>query len=152
MPSQIFVTEPHPTVAPNTYIYSGRGGFGNIRKAPQVLTPATGITTPLKPAPIPTGNGGATRRFYSGIGGAGNRHEAPERPVRTFDEDFDRQEVRDRAAVGHVGIGGAGNVTRRVSDASSVHSGDSEESASTSSLKSLKNRGGNFWRRVTKAN
>ncbi|KAK1654482.1 hypothetical protein BDP81DRAFT_389576 [Colletotrichum phormii] len=148
MPSQIFVTEPHPTVAPNTYIYSGRGGFGNIRKAPQVLTPATGITTPLKPA----GNGDATRRFYSGIGGAGNRHEASECLVRTFDEDFDRQEVRDRAAVGHVGIGGAGNVTRRVSDASSVHSGASDESASTSSLKSLKNRGGNFWRRVTKAN
>ncbi|TQN67458.1 hypothetical protein CSHISOI_07981 [Colletotrichum shisoi] len=128
MPSQIFVTEPHPTVAPNTYIYSGRGGAGNIFRAP-VTTPAAGITTPLKPAAV---NG--PRRFYSGIGGAGNRHTAQERPVRTFDEDFDRQEMR------------------KSSDASSVLSDESSVS-DASSLKSLKERGGNLWRRVTfKAN
>ncbi|WQF88799.1 hypothetical protein CDEST_13813 [Colletotrichum destructivum] len=142
MPSQIFVTEPHPTVAPNTYIYSGRGGAGNIFRAP-VTTPAAGITTPLKPAAV---NG--PRRFYSGIGGAGNRHTAQERPVRTFDEDFDRQEMRDRAAISHVGIGGAGNVMRKSSDASSVLSDESSVS-DASSLKSLKERGGNLWRRVT---
>ncbi|WYZ41698.1 hypothetical protein EsH8_V_000593 [Colletotrichum jinshuiense] len=146
MPSQIFVTEPHPTVAPNTYIYSGRGGAGNIFKA-GVTTPAAGITTPLKPAPTPAVNG--PKRFYSGIGGAGNRHTAQERPVRSFDEDFDRQEVRDRAYVGHVGIGGAGNVMRKNSDASSVLSEDSSAS-SLSSLKSIKTHGGNFWRRLSK--
>ncbi|KAF4837134.1 hypothetical protein CGCTS75_v001390 [Colletotrichum tropicale] len=143
MPSQIFVTEPHPTVVPNTYIYSGRGGAGNIFKAP-VTTPATGVTTPLKPV---SANNSA-RRFYSGIGGAGNAHSATERPVISFDEDFDRQQVRDRAVVGHVGIGGAGNVSRRKgSDASSVLSEESSAS-SGSSLKSIKERGGNFLRRL----
>ncbi|TDZ26988.1 hypothetical protein C8034_v000315 [Colletotrichum sidae] len=142
MPSQIFVTEPHPTVVPNTYIYSGRGGAGNIFRAP-VTTPASGITTPLKPV-----SARGVRRFYSGIGGAGNAHSAVERPVVSFDEDFDRQQVRDRATVGHVGIGGAGNVSRRKnSDASSVLSEDSAAS-SMSSLKSIKERSGNFLRRL----
>ncbi|KAK1569502.1 uncharacterized protein LY79DRAFT_528556 [Colletotrichum navitas] len=142
MPSQILITEPHPTVAPNTYTYSGRGGAGNIFRAP-VTTPAAGITTPLQPASV---NG--PRRFYSGIGGAGNRHTAQEQAVRTFEEDFKRQEVRDRTATGHVGIGGAGNVMRKGSDASSVLSSESSTSE-VSSLKSLKKRGGSVWRRVT---
>ncbi|KAF9882192.1 hypothetical protein CkaCkLH20_00228 [Colletotrichum karsti] len=147
MPSQIFVTEPHPTVAPNTYIYSGRGGAGNIFRAPAVTTPAAGITTPLKPAPVTTNNN-SVRRFYSGIGGAGNAHVGTARPPVSFDEDFDRQQVRDRATVGHVGIGGAGNVSRRKgSDASSVLS-DESSASSGSSLKSIKERGGNFLRRL----
>ncbi|KAF6844860.1 hypothetical protein CMUS01_00657 [Colletotrichum musicola] len=144
MPSQIFVTEPHPTVAPNTYIYSGRGGAGNIFRAPAVTTPASGITTPLSTA-RPT----APARFYSGIGGAGNAHAAAQRPPVSFDEDFDRQAARDRAVVGHVGIGGAGNVSRRKgSDADSVLSAGSSASSSASSLKSMKERGGNFLRRL----
>ncbi|CAI0650251.1 unnamed protein product, partial [Colletotrichum noveboracense] len=90
----------------------------------------------------------SARRFYSGIGGAGNAHSATERPVISFDEDFDRQQVRDRAVVGHVGIGGAGNVSRRKgSDASSVLSEESSAS-SGSSLKSIKERGGSFLRRL----
>jgi hypothetical protein len=104
MPSLYTITEPHPTVAKNSYTHSGRGGAGNFFRAPQTTAPA-GIPTP---APIKPASSG---RFYSGRGGAGNAHASAERPVISFDEEFARAEVREKAAtISHVGRGGAGNI------------------------------------------
>ncbi|KAG7101065.1 Cytochrome b5 like protein [Verticillium longisporum] len=55
----------------------------------------------------------STRRFYSGIGGAGNVHAAGERPAVSFEEEIARARAREKSGVGRVGIGGAGNIFRR---------------------------------------
>lgn len=120
MPSYT-ITEPHPTVAKNTYVHAGRGGAGNHFRAPQTTSPS-GVPTAL--APVGTNatsttagcvSVGGARRFYSGRGGAGNAHSHAERPVLSFEDEFSRADKRERsAALGsgyHVGRGGAGNFT-----------------------------------------
>lgn len=122
--SSYTITEPHPTVAKNTYIHAGRGGAGNHFRAPQT-TPPSGVPTalPLAPLAAPTTNtttaSGPPRRFYSGRGGAGNAHSHVERPVLSFEDEFSRADKRERtAALGsgyHVGRGGAGNFAHATS-------------------------------------
>ncbi|KAM0276220.1 hypothetical protein ACHAQH_006984 [Verticillium albo-atrum] len=119
--SNLLVTTPRPSAAPNTRIHTGRGGAGNtFRAAPSKPPPsstsapsASSSSTPgavaTKPAPAST----STRRFYSGIGGAGNVHAAGERPAVSFEEEIARARARERSGVGRMGIGGAGNVFRR---------------------------------------
>lgn len=119
------ITEPHPTVAKNTYVHAGRGGAGNHFRAPQTTAPS-GVPTALPPtaSTSSTSTSGASssaataaplppRRFYSGRGGAGNAHSHAERPVLSFEDEFSRADKRERsAALGsgyHVGRGGAGN-------------------------------------------
>ncbi|OIW23588.1 hypothetical protein CONLIGDRAFT_135389 [Coniochaeta ligniaria NRRL 30616] len=98
------VTEPHPTVVQNTYIHAGRGGAGNLFRAPQT-TPATGVPTEIKPA-----KAASSGRFYSGRGGAGNVHSAVQRPVLSLDEEYAITEAREKTSpFAHVGRGGAGN-------------------------------------------
>lgn len=98
------VTEPHPTVAQNAYVHAGRGGAGNLFRAPQT-TPATGVPTEIKPA-----KAASSGRFYSGRGGAGNVHSAVQRPVLSLDEEYAITEAREKTSpFAHVGRGGAGN-------------------------------------------
>lgn len=107
MPSLYTITEPHPTVPKNSYTHSGRGGAGNFFRAPATTAP-TGIPTPAAVAPSASSSSG---RFYSGRGGAGNAHASAERPILSFDEEFTRAEVREKAStISHVGRGGAGNI------------------------------------------
>ncbi|EOO02620.1 hypothetical protein UCRPA7_1883 [Phaeoacremonium minimum UCRPA7] len=123
------VTEPHPTVPKNSYMHSGRGGAGNMFRAPTNTTPSTGVPTHPVSAPQPTG------RFYSGRGGAGNAHAASERPTLSFDEEYARADAREKAStMGHVGRGGAGNVFASVStNAHKERKHSNASSASTSS-------------------
>ncbi|RSL71712.1 hypothetical protein CEP51_011997 [Fusarium floridanum] len=130
MPNYI-VTEPSPST--NTYIRSGRGGYGNIRKTKD---------TSHKPSHTVTSSTTPSRRFFSGIGGAGNAHEASEHPPISLDEEYDRIAARDHLAAGHVGIGGAGNVYhRKDSDAASDDTNASDDSSLSSKAK--------LWARVS---
>jgi hypothetical protein len=106
--SNYYITEPHPTVLQNTYTHAGRGGAGNLFRAP-LTTPPTGVPTEVaKLAKIPSS--GNSTRFYSGRGGAGNIHKAAERPTISFDEEYAMAETREKATLhGYVGRGGAGN-------------------------------------------
>ncbi|KAH6627047.1 hypothetical protein B0J18DRAFT_158319 [Chaetomium sp. MPI-SDFR-AT-0129] len=162
MPSYYTLTEPHPTVAQNSYTHSGRGGLGNFFRAPATTAPS-GV-----PTPSTSTTAASTRRFYSGRGGAGNAHSAGVRPVLSFDEEFARAEVREnkKASGGsaiHVGRGGAGNfIPSSYSNGKSQQAGDDYDgetlarrgsantdvsSQSTSSSRSLSG----FWGRVRSA-
>ncbi|KAK0636305.1 hypothetical protein B0T17DRAFT_481857 [Bombardia bombarda] len=138
MKPSITITEPHPTVPKNSYTHSGRGGAGNFFRAPATTAP-TGIPTKTAAAPTTT-----TARFYSGRGGAGNAHAAVERPLLSFDEEFNRAEVREKAAtLSHVGRGGAGNIF------SSTHDIKKDRKQSTSSRRDSSSTSGSvrsgFW-------
>ncbi|KAM0333426.1 hypothetical protein ACHAQA_002087 [Verticillium albo-atrum] len=119
--SNLLVTTPRPSAAPNTRIHTGRGGAGNTYRASAAPAPTTASASARKPAPSPASAPAAaaaaaapsTRRFYSGIGGAGNVHAAGERPAVSFEEEIARAKARERSGVGRMGIGGAGNVFRR---------------------------------------
>jgi len=123
MSSKYTITEPHPTVEAGHYTHSGRGGAGNTFKA------SSGASAATRAVKAPRSG----KKFYSGIGGAGNAHHGNERAPMSFDEEFVRAKVRDSAEAGHVGIGGAGNVFRRGSDSSESGSErrSSHESSST---------------------
>ncbi|KAK5992181.1 hypothetical protein PT974_05581 [Cladobotryum mycophilum] len=70
MPSNYVFTETSPSTT--TYIRSGRGGAGNTFRASDIpSTAATSSSTSQT-----TSSTLAPRRFFSGIGGAGNVHEA----------------------------------------------------------------------------
>ncbi|RSL73251.1 hypothetical protein CEP54_000345 [Fusarium duplospermum] len=132
MPNYI-VTEPSPST--NAYVRSGRGGYGNIRKSKDSHKPSTTSHTV-------TSSTAPSRRYFSGIGGAGNAHEASEHPPISLDEEYDRIAARDHLAAGHVGIGGAGNVYhRKDSDAASDDTNASDDSSLSSKAK--------LWARVS---
>ncbi|KAK4229623.1 hypothetical protein QBC38DRAFT_453057 [Podospora fimiseda] len=142
MPSHYTITEPHPTVAQNSYTHSGRGGAGNFFRAPKTTAP-TGVPTPAAVTAPST----SSTRFYSGRGGAGNAHASAERPVLCFDEEFTRAEVREKAStISHVGRGGAGNIFssgsshKEKKDSSSLRRMDTNSTTDS-------NRSG-FWGRI----
>lgn len=88
---------------PVDFIHYGVGGAGNYRRAEPVPSAAL-------PSSLPT----MTRisgPFASGIGGAGNIHDASERAVISFQEELARSRTRDNSwPTGYfIGIGGAGN-------------------------------------------
>lgn len=123
------VTEPSPSTT--NYIRSGRGGAGNIVRASKSSSTSHSISTSSSSA--------SARRFFSGIGGAGNAHEASERPALSLDEEYNRAAARDLSSVGHCGIGGAGNIYRRKTS-------DAASSCSSSSSMSTKSK---LWARVS---
>jgi hypothetical protein len=122
MPSTYIITESSPKTT--TYIRAGRGGAGNIRAHTSSAPSSSHTQAPSRHILSASSLASSARRFYSGIGGAGNAHAADERPPLNLDDDFRRAAARDNATrVCHTGIGGAGNVFRRkASDASSVDS------------------------------
>jgi len=111
MPSSNYrITEPHPSIPSSRYIYSGRGGAGNISHVdPSSITAGTSASGPASLANLSSGTN-AARNYTSGRGGAGNLH-ASERPIFSFDEELERQKrmMEHQAPVYHIGRGGAGN-------------------------------------------
>lgn len=131
------ITEPHPTVPKNSYMHSGRGGAGNFFRAPQTTAP-TGVPTPAATSTT------SSSRFYSGRGGAGNVHSASERQTISFDEEFQRAEVREKTAtITHVGRGGAGNVFSSLGGSKEGSSTRRDSESTTGSTKS------GFWGRLS---
>lgn len=106
--SNFLISTPRPSLAPNTYTHSGRGGAGNTYR---VSSSATSAPTVPASSSVST----ARRFFHSGIGGAGNVHAAADRPPAglNLDEEIARARARERSGVGRSGIGGAGNIFRR---------------------------------------
>jgi hypothetical protein len=139
MSSKYTITEPHPTVAKNSYIQSGRGGAGNLFRAP-ATTPASGVTT----LAVTTS---ARHNFYSGRGGAGNAVRNIVSVPLDLDNEVSRQTHRDNVQVGHVGRGGAGNFF----DSNTSSSGQSTASGSVrrSSGDSGDSTRSGFWARLS---
>ncbi|KAF2832502.1 hypothetical protein CC86DRAFT_366282 [Ophiobolus disseminans] len=149
MPS-FHITEPHPSVR-SSYVYSGRGGAGNVtRVSPSTLTngaTATGPASRVKLTPPPS-----TAYFASGRGGAGNMHREKERAMFSFDEELQQQERlrSQQAPVYHVGRGGAGNLvdemkprSQRQNSSGSMSSVESEKDGVRRSMESA-------WQKVTR--
>lgn len=103
MPS-FTVTEPHPTVATNSFMHSGRGGAGNFFRAPVTTDPA-GV--PSAPSAPKKSSGGSNRYYFAGRGGAGNAQSSSPSPLNFEDEYTAASHAASSA--GHVGRGGAGN-------------------------------------------
>lgn len=129
MPSSYIFTESAPSQS-NVY-RSGRGGAGNTFR----ISAATSSSSSSSPSPSSspasttfTPRQLPNQRFFSGIGGAGNVHQAAElQPaiLRSLETPADHN-----PPVGYVGRGGAGNVYRRkTSDAGSMSSADSGSSS-----------------------
>ncbi|CAN8106147.1 unnamed protein product [Discula destructiva] len=141
------ITEPHPSVAQNSYIHAGRGGAGNFVRAPLTTAPA-GVPTPL----APVASNSSTRSFYSGRGGAGNAHSAIDRPMLSFEDEYRRREASS-AARGHFGgRGGAGNFARNSNsnsnnDSSSSSKRRTSSSSSAASMASGASSGSEGWRK-----
>ncbi|KAH6696897.1 hypothetical protein F5X68DRAFT_196273 [Plectosphaerella plurivora] len=109
--SNLLISTPRPSLAPNSYTHSGRGGAGNTYRVSASASSST-------PASSPVSSSSARRFFHSGIGGAGNVHAAADRPPAglNLDEEIARARARERSGVGRSGIGGAGNIFRRKKD------------------------------------
>jgi hypothetical protein len=134
--SKFIITEPAPSST--SYIRSGRGGAGNTFPISALATSAPSTTAPKKTA-------SSSRRFFSGIGGAGNAHAANERPPVSLDDEFRaRAAARDKSS-GHCGIGGAGNVYVRKSSNASEMSIEDDDASSRSSMSSK----AKLWARVS---
>ncbi|KAH6604525.1 hypothetical protein Trco_006232 [Trichoderma cornu-damae] len=117
MPSNYAFAGSSPS-QPNVY-RGGRGGAGNIVRASPLSSTSSPVTSTLTPRELPN------QRFFSGIGGAGNVHQADQlRPalLRSLEAPGDQN-----PEISHYGRGGFGNVYRReTSDASSVSSAGSD--------------------------
>ncbi|KAL6905128.1 hypothetical protein GGI43DRAFT_301541 [Trichoderma evansii] len=119
MPSGYIFTESAPSQS--AFYRSGRGGAGNTFRTSSAPSSSSAATT-FTPRQLPN------QRFFSGIGGAGNVHQADQlQPaiLRSLETPADHN-----PSVGYVGRGGAGNVYRRkTSDAGSMSSADSASSS-----------------------
>lgn len=143
MPS-FTINEPHPTVAKNAYTYSGRGGAGNIFRAPET-TKAAGV--PTKALPVKE-----TRGYYTGIGGAGNFRKAGTRPVMSLDEEYERAVAAESHPVSFTGRGGAGNAIRSASSkAGSVKAERKSSVDHRDSVESTHSARPTFWGRISGA-
>ncbi|KAI4164219.1 MAG: hypothetical protein LQ342_002183 [Letrouitia transgressa] len=142
MPFTLRTTEPHPTVHPHTKLLTGRGGAGNFirpppphalpsttshRNPPLALSKASSTATTHSASPHP-------HRYATGRGGAGNYHDAAERPMFKFDEELERERrAGEHVPVYHVGRGGMGNLVdcRRRDSSGSERSSESSEASTT---------------------
>ncbi|KAH0492132.1 hypothetical protein TgHK011_007096 [Trichoderma gracile] len=157
MPVKYIFTESAPSQT--TYFRSGRGGAGNTFRTSSALpstatstassSTATTSTTTTQPRHLPN------QRFFSGIGGAGNVHQANELQSALL-ESLETSPPLGNPERGHVGRGGAGNVygssgggRRKTSDAgSSVSSAGSVASSVSEKAKAWASRvGGAFARK-----
>lgn len=135
MSSKILIAEPHPTVQAGNYTHAGRGGAGNTFRVS-----SSGTSSSSRPVKVSRSSG---KKFYSGIGGAGNVHGADERAALNLGEEFDRARVRDSAPAGHVGVGGAGNVYRK------HRAGPSESTGSPRTSHESQSSSAGFWGRIS---
>ncbi|KAL6691029.1 hypothetical protein J3F84DRAFT_388132 [Trichoderma pleuroticola] len=120
MPVNYVFTESAPSQT--NYVRSGRGGAGNIVRSSALPPTSSSSASSSASRQLPN------QRFFSGIGGAGNAHQADKlQPalLRSLETPGNQDPSR-----GHVGRGGAGNVyNRKPSDASSVSSAASNASS-----------------------
>lgn len=145
------ITEPHPSVPASHYIYSGRGGAGNITRVnPKDITKGADATGPASRIKLPRNR---TNLFTSGRGGAGNVHSEKERAIFSFDEELAQQRriMENSAPVYHYGRGGAGNYVdemqpkaSRTNSASSTASSDSNSTRGRGSIDGA-------WARITRS-
>lgn len=131
------IVEPHPSVAPQQYITTGRGGAGNAVKATSEITRGSDASGPA--ARVSNASLVSPRRNYmAGRGGAGNLYrEAPR--IFSFDEELEQQmkQTKHIAPVYHVGRGGAGNLRSSITDVdSTVRRISADTSSSASSAES----------------
>ena len=105
------IVEPHPSIPSSHYFSTGRGGAGNVTKAPSSISRGSDASGPAAHISL-SSPATKTKSFTSGRGGAGNVHPSSERAIFSFDEELERQLSQERhaAPVYHVGRGGAGNV------------------------------------------
>jgi hypothetical protein len=149
MPS-FHITEPHPSVG-GSYIYSGRGGAGNVTriKATDLTNgpTASGPASRVKLTPPPT-----THYYASGRGGAGNMHREKERAMFSFDEELQQQERlrSQQAPVYHVGRGGAGNLVDEMKPRSQRTNSASSSSSNESSKDGVRRSIEGAWGRVAR--
>lgn len=148
MTANYLITEPAPSTT--SYIRSGRGGAGNTFRAPANASTTTRVSSSSSKAAAPSS---ASRRFFSGIGGAGNVHRASERPAPSLDDEVRRLASREDkvSGRGHCGIGGAGNVySRRPSDGSEsgASAAAKDDDDARSSLSSTSSRS-KLWAQMT---
>lgn len=148
MPFKYSVTEPPPSTT--SYIRTGRGGAGNVRPSTHFNNSTT--TTSASNNTSTTSNSARPRRFFTGIGGAGNVASAGT-ASSPLDDAISHAAARDSAPpLGYCGRGGAGNryynaperYVRKPSDAS-TSSAVSEASSARSSMSST----AKLWARVT---
>ena len=157
MPTTYHLTEPFPAPT-QKYVYTGRGGAGNITRS----RPVTKVTEPAgnslylvqstqshpSPRSLQTDKANVRRAYVSGRGGIGNLHPAAERAMFSFDEELElARKIEDTMApVYHIGRGGGGNTVdaRRDSGSSSTRSGSTSSAGSErgfrSSLDKVRNR------------
>lgn len=127
------IVEPHPSIAPQQFITTGRGGAGNAVKATSEITRGSDASGPAARASVSTLS--TPRRTYiSGRGGAGNLYRESPR-MFSFDEELEHQmkQTKRVAPIYHVGRGGAGNLRSTVSDADPVVRRPSNDTASSTS-------------------
>lgn len=136
----IRLSEPHPTASPKMTF--GRGGAGNATRPPQPLPPTTTVTSRLTTTtPQSSSHSSSNHKFTTGRGGAGNLHASTdERPMFRFDEELERERLKEVAPVYHVGRGGSGNAVkerdnRRGSDGSAFSSASTSSSSGGSSAR-----------------
>ncbi|KAL1597569.1 hypothetical protein SLS59_007266 [Nothophoma quercina] len=140
------ITEPHPSA--KSYLYSGRGGAGNVtRVKASEITDGRTATGPASRAKLTLPP--STGYFTSGRGGAGNMRAHKERAMFSFDEELEQQERlrSQQAPVYHIGRGGAGNLvdemkprSQRQNSASSSSSVESEKDGVRRSLERWSSR------------
>lgn len=143
MPNNYIITEPAPSST--TYIRSGRGGAGNLfprSSLPLTTSSSTSSSATAETKQTPASSS-SSRRFFSGIGGAGNAHNANERAPHSIEDEFRRAAAREKAGAGHCGIGGAGNVFRRKQSDASVSDAGSDSASEMSEKAKL-------WRRFSR--
>ncbi|MCJ1391237.1 hypothetical protein MMC18_004099 [Xylographa bjoerkii] len=113
----IHITSPHPSVPSAKYVHTGIGGAGNYHRYEPTASSTSSKTTTTA---VPTHPSAQPRHFTTGRGGAGNRYQASERAMFSFDEELERvrRGSEGLAPVYHVGRGGMGNVSdqRRMSE------------------------------------
>lgn len=114
-------------------------GAGNFFKAPKAVTAPAGVPTPI--THTISNSTSATSKFHSGRGGAGNAHSSLERPVISFEDEYERKErTESTSRPAFTGRGGAGNFksasskqSRKGSDASTASNASTKSASSTRS-------------------
>ena len=127
------IVEPHPSITPQQYIATGRGGAGNAVKAPSTVTRGSDASGPA--ARVADLSSTTSRRSYiTGRGGAGNVHQEAPR-IFSFDEELEQQmkHTKHVAPVYHVGRGGVGNLRSTIVDSHPLVRRPSHTSASSTS-------------------
>ncbi|EON68687.1 hypothetical protein W97_07945 [Coniosporium apollinis CBS 100218] len=144
------LTEPHPSVPSSNYIYSGRGGAGNIHRVDRKSV-TDGANASGPPSLIKLSRPPNNSYFLSGRGGAGNVHRENERAMFSFDEELAAQQrIQERSApVYHIGRGGAGNAVDEMKPRSErTNSGASNISSGSDASDKVRRSIGGTWEKI----